>query len=142
MKRVFCLIFAALVALTTLTVCGSEAPETAKVSVAAQPVAAGYTGTVVETMSTAGYTYVQVDTGTEKIWAAAPEMQVKVGDKVTVPPGAPMRNFHSKTLNRSFDFVYFVPSISVPGAGNDTGQSTQWHSGGPGGKPALPALPK
>ncbi|MEI6127061.1 MAG: DNA-binding protein [Pseudomonadota bacterium] len=75
-----------------------------------------YSGTVVETMNTAGYTYVQVDTGKEKIWAAAPECQVKVGDKVTVPPGAPMKNYFSKTLNRTFETVYFVGGIGTPGA--------------------------
>ena len=68
----------------------------------------GYTGTVVETINAATYTYVQVGTGKEKIWAAAPAFQVKVGDKVTVPPGLAMRNYQSKTLKRTFDTVYFV----------------------------------
>jgi hypothetical protein len=75
------------------------------------PGAAGASGTVVETMNAAGYTYVQVDTGSERIWAAAPEIQVKVGDQVVIPQGMPMRNYHSKTLNRDFAVVYFVGSI-------------------------------
>ena len=66
-------------------------------------------------MNSAGYTYVNVDTGKEKIWAAAPETPVKKGDTVTIPPGMLMRNHHSKTLNRTFDAVYFVSSISVAG---------------------------
>src|SRR5690606_31037926 len=40
---------------------------------------------------------------------------VNTGDKVTIPPGMIMRNHHSKTLNRTFDAVYFVSSISVAG---------------------------
>ena len=79
-------------------------------------------GTVVETMNTGGYTYVQVDTGKEKIWAAAPEFQVKVGDLVTVPTGMLMRNHHSKTLNRTFEQIYFVGKISVAGADQSTPQ--------------------
>ena len=77
-------------------------------------------GKVVETMTTAGYTYVQVDTGKEKVWAAAPQFQVEVGDEVTVPAGMAMRDYHSQTLNRDFDVVYFVSSVrnhSNPGAG-------------------------
>ncbi len=76
-----------------------------------QPAPTGFTGRVIETMSTAGYTYVQVDTGKEKIWAAAPEFKVNEGETVTIPAGAPMKNYQSKTLNRTFDVVWFVPSI-------------------------------
>jgi hypothetical protein len=70
-----------------------------------------FTGTVNETMNAGGYTYVQVDNGTEKIWAAAPQFEVKKGEKVTVPEGMPMQNYESKTLNRKFDVVYFVGAI-------------------------------
>jgi hypothetical protein len=69
------------------------------------------TGKVVETMNSGGYTYVQVDTGAEKFWAAAPQFDVKNGEKVTVPAGMPMPNFKSNSLNRTFNLVYFVPAI-------------------------------
>ena len=76
----------------------------------------GFSGTVVEAMNAADYTYVEVDTGHEKLWAATPAFQVKVGDRVVVPEGMPMRNYHSKTLDRDFEVVYFVQSIlSGPG---------------------------
>ena len=68
-------------------------------------------GTVIETMNAAGYTYVYVDNGTEKIWAAAPEFAVSVGDEVMVPEGMAMHNYHSQTLNRDFDVVYFVEAV-------------------------------
>lgn len=72
----------------------------------------GYTGTVTETMNASAYTYVQVDTGKEKIWAAAPVFAVKVGDKVTIPKGGtPMEKFESKALKRTFDVIYFVQEI-------------------------------
>jgi len=75
----------------------------------------GFSGSVLETMNSGGYTYVNVDTGTDKAWAAAPQCVVKVGDKVEIPQGSPMEKFHSKTLDRDFDLIYFVPAINVSG---------------------------
>ena len=83
----------------------------------ARPAAGGFTGTALATMKAERYTYVQVDTGTEKIWAATPNFLGKVGDTVVVPKGLAMQNFHSKTLERDFEVVYFVTAITV--AGND-----------------------
>jgi len=73
----------------------------------------GFSGKVVETTNAANYTYVQVDTGSKKVWAATTEFAVKVGDPVVVGAGVPMNNYHSKTLNRDFDLVYFTGSITV-----------------------------
>ncbi len=121
-KQLFYLFIGALV-LTMTAGCKDETPKTtatqAPVETAAPAPAAmqGKTGTVVETMNAAGYTYVQVDSGTEKFWAAAPEFQVAVGDSVAVPEGMPMPNYHSKTLDRDFELVYFVPAIMAGGAG-------------------------
>lgn len=72
-------------------------------------------GKVVETMNAATYTYVQLDTGAKKVWVAAPQFAVKVGDKVAVTEGMPMANYQSKTLNRTFDVVYFTNSLTVNG---------------------------
>jgi hypothetical protein len=68
-------------------------------------------GTVVETMDASGYTYVLVDTGHEKVWAAGPQTAVTVGESVALTNGMAMRDFHSQTLDRQFDVVYFVGSI-------------------------------
>lgn len=73
-------------------------------------------GKVLETTNTAGYTYIQVDTGTKKLWAAAPQFQVKPGDQVAIADATPMANYHSKTLNRDFEVVYFASSVQVNGA--------------------------
>jgi len=77
--------------------------------------AGSFSGKVTETMNTAGYTYVLVDTGTRKVWAAAMEFPVKKGDVVAVAGGMAMPNYHSKTLNRDFDVVYFASSVEVNG---------------------------
>lgn len=73
-------------------------------------------GKVVETMNAASYTYVLVDSGAKKVWAAAPQFAVKVGDAVAVVEALPMANYHSKTLNRTFDVVYFSGNVKVNGA--------------------------
>ncbi|PLX89009.1 MAG: DNA-binding protein [Desulfuromonas sp.] len=72
----------------------------------------GLAGKVVETMDAAGYTYVLIDSGSKQVWAAGPATAVAVGDEVMAAEGGvPMVNYHSKTLNRDFDLVYFVSSI-------------------------------
>lgn len=76
----------------------------------------GFSGKVIETTNAATYTYLQVDTGTKRVWAAAPQFAVKVGDSVVVSTGMPMANYHSKTLNRDFDVVYFTGNVAVNGA--------------------------
>jgi hypothetical protein len=92
-----------------------------------------FSGKVLETTNTAGYTYVLVDTGTKKSWAAAVQFDVKVGDNVTVASGLPMGNYHSKSLNRDFDEVYFTGSITVNG-GTAAGAAPAL----PPGHPAIP----
>jgi hypothetical protein len=121
LMTVFCI---TMFSLTLLVGCGEDAPapktEAAKPSAQTAPAMAekapGKSGKVTETMDAAGYTYVQVDTGTETFWAAAPQFAVKVGDDVVVPEGMPMPDYHSKTLDRNFDVVYFVPGVMIAGA--------------------------
>lgn len=80
---------------------------------AAAAEATSFSGKVVEAMNTSGYTYVRVDTGSNKLWAATTQFAVKVGDAVNVSAGMPMPNYHSQSLKRDFDVVYFTGSITV-----------------------------
>ncbi len=73
----------------------------------------GFSGIVLETTNATRYTYVLVDTGKAKLWAAGPKFAVKIGDKVTVGPGTPMPQFESQALKRKFDAVYFTDRILV-----------------------------
>jgi len=93
--------------------CTQNTGETATENAAlAAPVPVGMTrGPVLETMDSGGYTYVLVETGDYSIWAAGPKTVVAAGDIVQIPRGMPMQQFQSKTLNRTFDVVYFVPAI-------------------------------
>ena len=98
---------AATPAVKTAAAAPAETPAVAEAPAAAH----GISGTVVETMDAAGYTYVYVDNGKEKVWAAAPAFVVKVGDEVMVPEGMAMHNYHSQSMNRDFDVVYFVEAV-------------------------------
>src|SRR5512143_1780011 len=73
-------------------------------------------GTVVETMNAATYTYVRVKTPNGAIWAASMQFPVAVGDKVVVPLETPMQNFRSQSLNREFPLIYFASQITREGA--------------------------
>lgn len=64
-------------------------------------------GAVVETMDAGGYTYVCVQTGEKKQWAAIPDTAVKVGDNVEVAAGMVMSNFTSSSLGRTFENIIF-----------------------------------
>lgn len=82
----------------------------------AQPAGPDHKGKVVETMNAAGYTYLLVDEKGQKTWAAAMATTVKVGDMVEFPASSQlMANFTSKTLNRTFDKIYFVSTLRVNG---------------------------
>ena len=74
--------------------------------------AAEKTGTVVSTLDAGIYTYVELDIGGEKVWYAVPAVELKAGEKVTVPAGMAMKGFTSETLNRTFDLVYFADGLA------------------------------
>jgi len=65
-------------------------------------------GKVTDVLEAAGYTYAEVDTGKEKVWAAATTTPLNVGDMVAFTTEMMMQNFHSSTMNRDFPIIYFV----------------------------------
>lgn len=66
-------------------------------------------GKVTEIITAAGFTYAEVDTGKEKVWAAGPGVTpLKEGDRVAFSAEMPMQNYHSKNLGRDFPLIYFV----------------------------------
>lgn len=64
-------------------------------------------GKVVETMDSAGYTYVCLEKNKVKTWVAVPQMKVQKGKQMSFQPGMVMENFESKTLKRKFDKIVF-----------------------------------
>jgi len=69
-------------------------------------------GTVISTIDASGYTYVEANMDDDKVWLAGPKTKLAKGDSITVKLGTPMRNFHSKSLDRDFSVIYFVSSYT------------------------------
>ena len=98
-------------------------------------------GTVAETMDSGGYTYILLKEGKTSQWVAAPVMQVKKGQRVTLQGGMVMKGFKSKSLKRTFPSIIFSggpasaahshadakpampPGHGMPGAGDSRGEA-------------------
>ena len=111
MKSIFAL--GAFALLTTIHLTSIQAA--ASNTTVAPATAGNLAGKVVETMDAATYTYALIDTGAAKAWVAAPQFIVKVGDTLAVADAMPMNQYRSKTLNRTFEVVYFSGNVRVNG---------------------------
>ena len=97
------------------------------------------TGVVLETTNASRYTYVRIDTGTEKLWAAGPAVTVKVGDRVVLRDGLLNTNFYSATLKRTFAEIYFAEKITPAGAAAPGTDAPHAAAGLPHGHPMMGA---
>jgi len=79
---------------------------------ASYPGPIAHTAKVVETMSSAGYTYIRVEEKGIKYWIAIPETQVSVGEEISFYEQMLMEDFTSRSLNRTFDRILFVGAIN------------------------------
>jgi len=71
-------------------------------------------GKVTEVILSAGFSYVQLNTGVEKIWAARPgSTSLKEGDMTAFTAEMKMQDFHSKSLGRDFSVIYFIKRFST-----------------------------
>lgn len=70
-------------------------------------------GKVLSTLDAPGYTYMELANTEKRFWIAAPTTRVKVGDRIRFEQSMVMKNFNSKTLNRTFDQVIFVNSATI-----------------------------
>ncbi len=80
------------------------------------PAAAVHSGTVLETIPASSYVYIHVKGDAGDQWLAAPAIELKTGATIRWPEGMLMANYHSKTLDRTFDQVFFVGSVEVVAA--------------------------
>lgn len=81
-------------------------------------------GIVEEVMNGGGYTYVRITQDGKTLWAAGPMVAVKVGDSIAWQGGSLMNNFASKSLNKTFDEIYFVGGFVKPGAAKAAASGT------------------
>jgi len=73
----------------------------------------GHKGKVLQIVDAGSYTYLEVEEKGKKLWIAALKVKVAKGDMVEFPDSKPMENFHSKTLNKTFDKIIFAESVNV-----------------------------
>ena len=109
MKTIFTLL--ALVAFA-----GNAVAEPQPNAPAAKPAAASKfvnKGEVLEVIDTSMYTYLQVTSDKGPIWLAASKTSIAKGANIGYPNGAVMSNFHSKSLNRTFDTIIFLDKVEV-----------------------------
>ncbi len=91
----------------------SDAAKTPLGQASAAPAAAAaatgtpLTGSVLEHMDAAGYTYMRIKTSAGEVWAAVSAAKVENGTTVTVHDPLMMANFESKSLKRTFPEIYF-----------------------------------
>lgn len=69
-------------------------------------------GKVKETLNSSGYTYVLLESNGRKIWVAIPETKITVGKEMSFKADQEIKNFQSKTLNRTFDTIMFSAGIA------------------------------
>ena len=65
------------------------------------------TGTVVERVDGAPYSFLRLETEKGQVWVGVPMAEVPKKSKVTVKNGAVLKNFESKQAGRRFDAVVF-----------------------------------
>ncbi|WP_417917122.1 DNA-binding protein, partial [Candidatus Electronema sp. JC] len=102
---------AALLALLLAVGPAAAADETKQAAETAAPVQKAVKGKVLEVLSGAGYTYLLIEDGQEKIWTAIPESNVAVGQTVVAQPGMVMKGFESKALGKQFDSIVFSSGL-------------------------------
>ena len=69
---------------------------------------------VVEFINSGGYTYIKVQEGSDEYWIAMTQRKVKKGESVRYSEQGWMQQFHSKTLNRTFDKILFASDVTTP----------------------------
>jgi hypothetical protein len=88
-----------------------------------------HTGTVLETSSGGGYTYMHIDENGSKYWIAGPQSNLGKGSQVRFDEQMWMHDFQSKALNRKFDSIMFVgaiqPASGASGKSSSTGASVK-----------------
>jgi thiol-disulfide isomerase/thioredoxin len=97
-------------------------------------------GKITDIITAGGITYIEVDTGKGKVWAAgASNNALEKGNMVSFSADMPMQNFHSQSLNRDFVVIYFVTQFINTDHASDlvapSAQGTRAHAPQPATKP-------
>jgi hypothetical protein len=94
-------------------------------------------GSVAETMNSAGYTYILLQTKSDMVWVAIPESKISVGEDVVLASGFEMLEYKSPSLNRTFDSILFSEGLISQGGSAPKGAKPQKKTlGSSGAKPS------
>jgi len=72
-----------------------------------------HTAKITQTLGSGGYTYMKVVEGKNSYWIAMTQREVKIGDNISFSEQGWMKNFKSKTLNRTFDNILFASDTTA-----------------------------
>lgn len=78
---------------------------------AERPEEESHIGTVTHTKHAGVYTYIKLDEQGKEVWLATFPIKVSVGDKVEYIGGILMKDFHSKAMDMTFDFILLITQI-------------------------------
>ncbi|MCU7496970.1 MAG: hypothetical protein HF314_10690 [Ignavibacteria bacterium] len=70
-----------------------------------------HSGKVLDKINASNYTYLRLEENGNTYWAAVPQMQVEKGETVQFSKSMEMKNFHSESLNRTFESILFVSDV-------------------------------
>lgn len=74
-------------------------------------------GTIIEFQDVKDYTYLHLKDSTGRIWAAIPKTPVETGKEIELSNVIVMKDFQSKTLDKTFDIILFA----LPSTKDQTG---------------------
>lgn len=74
------------------------------------------TGLVLEAFNVGSYTYMRLDMHGNEVWVACPPVELKEGDEVGFSGAMMMQDFHSKSLDRTFDKILFASGVRLVSA--------------------------
>ena len=94
-------------------------------------------GTVAEAIESGGYVYLKFEDGT---WIAANNFAVSKGDEVQYSRGMEMKGFHSKSLDRTFDSIFFVSEAGLVSDKGEDPTATAMKGHGARGMPPKPPV--
>ena len=94
-----------------LAACGSETPSGGDVAAVSDAELTGNNGQVLSVIQVPGYTYVEVRNNGRNLWLAGNPTEIEEGDIISWSDAAMMRNFQSKTLDRTFEELMFVSAF-------------------------------
>lgn len=84
---------------------------------------------VVEVIQGSSYTYIKANENMAEKWMAVSRQDVQTGAVYYYDEALPMNNFHSKEIDRTFDEIYFVNTISTTPIAQGQMKTMEGHAG-------------